>query len=302
VKRGRSRCSPARFGFGRTEVAVGGHASAQYRGTYADVREQHVGFAGILDPVGLREHGGVLVIFVLAQRNNASNRSRGGRNTSSGKADVDGRRCAWGHYRSTRAPVDEDFVTRTPDTLRNMAAGRERRADGAIAVNGVAAHSEVFVGGKKPTAPQEAAAWPVRVFLADDSGTLLKAEAEGLDSKPSTLFEVTRLTIGAAANAKCGQKLLATGSIAVKAGNSVSISHKFVANVSGIVFPRGQSGSQSLDSSSDSRTLSFTTEVTFEHSVKGEMVPEASPTGSDGNRGPLLRSKPVLLQVTCTQE
>jgi hypothetical protein len=109
--------------------------------------------------------------------------------------------CAWGHYRSARAPVEEDFVTGTPDTLRKMAAGRERRADGVSVVNGVASHIEAFVGGTKPTDPDEATAWPFRVFLADDGGTLLKAEARGPDGKPTTLFEVTQLTWGAPAGA-----------------------------------------------------------------------------------------------------
>jgi len=105
--------------------------------------------------------------------------------------------CSWGHYRSARAPVDEDLVTGTTDVLQKMSEGRQQRAAGAGVGNGVAAHILTFVGGNKPTAPEAAAVWPVRVFLADEGGTLLKAEAEGTNGKPTTLFEVTQLTFGA---------------------------------------------------------------------------------------------------------
>jgi hypothetical protein len=105
--------------------------------------------------------------------------------------------CAWGHYRSSRAPVEEDFVTGTNDVLLKMAGGRQRRSGSASVVNGVPAHLVQFVGGNKPTAPEEAAVWPVRVFLAEQSGILLKAESDAADGKPATLFEVTQLTLGA---------------------------------------------------------------------------------------------------------
>jgi hypothetical protein len=109
--------------------------------------------------------------------------------------------CAWGHYRSARAPVDEDFVTGTTEALLKMAGGRGRKTGGASAVNGLPAHLVEFVGGTRPTAPEEAAVWPVRAFLAKDSGTLLKAEAQGPGGTAITLFEVTQLNMGGSTGA-----------------------------------------------------------------------------------------------------
>lgn len=108
--------------------------------------------------------------------------------------------CSSGRYRSARAPVADDPVTGTAETLTALAAGRTRRAAGAGAVAGMAARIELFEGGKRPTDP-DAFPWPKRAWLAEEGGYLLKLEGEAQDGRPVTMLEVTQLTFARPATA-----------------------------------------------------------------------------------------------------
>ncbi len=108
--------------------------------------------------------------------------------------------CSWGRYVSARAPVADDPVTGTLETLAELTNGRSRQPAGAGTVAGRAARIEAFVGGKRPADPDEP--WPTRVWLAEDGGWLLKLEAEGAKGRPVILFEVTQLTFGTPAGAQ----------------------------------------------------------------------------------------------------
>jgi hypothetical protein len=108
--------------------------------------------------------------------------------------------CSSGHYLSARAPVGDDPVTGTGEQLSKMAQGRPRRAAGSGTVAGLPARIEEFVGGKKP-AGKDAPPLPLRVWLSERDGHLLKLEVAGPDGKPVTPFEVTQLTFGKPAGA-----------------------------------------------------------------------------------------------------
>lgn len=104
--------------------------------------------------------------------------------------------CSSGRLRSARAPVEEDPVTGTAETLAKLTEGRSRKGAGTGTVAGLAARIEAFVGGTRPTGREADDPWPTRVWLAEDGGYLLKLEAEGKGGKPVTVAEVTQLVFG----------------------------------------------------------------------------------------------------------
>ena len=108
-------------------------------------------------------------------------------NSFSGKAT-----CSAGKYLSARAPVGQDPVTGTKDSLAAMPAAAQRKFIRREMVNGIPARLEEITSSAKPASPDDFQ--PARIWLAEQGGFLVKLEGVGTDGRPATVLEVKRFS------------------------------------------------------------------------------------------------------------
>lgn len=100
--------------------------------------------------------------------------------------------CNIGKYTGSRAPVSQDPVTGSADTLAQMSGGKPRTVAGKDVVNGIPARIEVFAKGSVKPSPREPV--PTRVWLSEADGTIVRIEGIEGNAKPATVMEVKELT------------------------------------------------------------------------------------------------------------
>jgi len=96
--------------------------------------------------------------------------------------------CTFGRYESARAPIGEDPVTGSAQTLAGLPKGTRRKFVRQEAVNGIPARLEEIV--VPPGASPKDEVRPTRVWLSDPDGIILKMEGAKPGGKPFTVMEV----------------------------------------------------------------------------------------------------------------
>jgi hypothetical protein len=96
--------------------------------------------------------------------------------------------CTFGRYESARAPIGEDPVTGSAQTLAGLPKGTRRKFVRQEAVNGIPARLEEIA--VPPGASPKDEVRPTRVWLSDPDGIILKMEGAKPGGKPFTVMEV----------------------------------------------------------------------------------------------------------------
>jgi hypothetical protein len=100
--------------------------------------------------------------------------------------------CSAGKYLSVRAPVGQDPITGTKDSLAAMPAAAQRKFIRREVVNGIPARLEEITGSAKPASPDDVQ--PAHIWLAEAGGFMVKLEGKGKDGRPATILEVKRFS------------------------------------------------------------------------------------------------------------
>ncbi len=96
--------------------------------------------------------------------------------------------CTSGRYESARAPIGEDPVTGSTQTLAGLPKGTRRKLVRQEAVNGIPARLEEIV--VPPGASPKGEVQLTRVWLSDPDGVILKMEGAKPGGKPFMVMEV----------------------------------------------------------------------------------------------------------------
>jgi hypothetical protein len=100
--------------------------------------------------------------------------------------------CSSGRYPSSRAPVGEDPVTGSTQTLAELSKGGPRKFVRREEVNGIPARLEELAPPVKPPAPEEIRF--SRVWISEPDGIIVKMEGAPRGGTPATVLEVKRFT------------------------------------------------------------------------------------------------------------
>ena len=100
--------------------------------------------------------------------------------------------CSAGRYPSARAPIGEDPVTGSAQTLAELSKGGPRKFVRREDVNGIPARVEEMAAPAKPVAADEVQL--SRVWISEPDGIILKMEGATRGGRPSTILEVKRFT------------------------------------------------------------------------------------------------------------
>jgi hypothetical protein len=96
--------------------------------------------------------------------------------------------CSALRYLSARAPIDEDPVTGSAQTLANLPKGSQRKFVRREVVNGIPARLEEITVPANAPAPD--VVQPSRLWLSEADGMIVKMEGASRGGRPSTLLEV----------------------------------------------------------------------------------------------------------------
>ena len=100
--------------------------------------------------------------------------------------------CSVGRYLSARAPIGEDPVTGSAQTLANLPKGNQRKFVRREEVNGIPARLEDIAIPANASAPD--VVQPSRLWLSEPDGMIVKMEGASRGGRPSTILEVKRFT------------------------------------------------------------------------------------------------------------
>ncbi len=100
--------------------------------------------------------------------------------------------CSAGRYPSARAPIGEDPVTGSAQTLAELSKGGPRKFVRREDVNGIPARLEELAAPAKPPAPEEIQL--SRVWISEPDGIIVKMEGAPRGGTPATVLEVKRFT------------------------------------------------------------------------------------------------------------